>query len=285
MKVLLDLAVPAVTFFLLLAVGLDLAPADFARVRRQPRVLAAGLLGPLLVLPPLALLLVVLARPSSDLQAGLLLVAACPIGGISNTYSYLARASTALSVTLTVCSSLLAVLTIPALALAFTAALGHPVGFAAPIPLILAQLLLMLALPVALGMWVRFSCPAFAGRSQSYLKALGFVGVAALIVLIVASDPVVFLHGLRDSVPLAATFVAASFLAGWLVGAATGASPPDRFTLATEFATRNMAVAAAIALTLAGRVEFALFATTYFLTEIPLMLCAIVVYRRSRQTA
>ncbi len=285
MKAFLDLAVPAVTFLLLLAVGLDLAPADFARVRRQPRVLAAGLLGPLLVLPPLALLLVVLSRPSSDLQAGLLLVAACPIGGISNTYSYLARASTALSVTLTVCSSLLAVVTIPALALAFRAALGHPVGFAAPLPLILAQLLLMLALPVALGMWVRFSRPVFAERSQPYLRALGFGGVAALIVLIVASDPVVFLHGLRDSVPLAATFVAASFLAGWLVGAATGASPPDRFTLATEFATRNMAVATAIALTLAGRVEFALFATTYFLTEMPLMLGAIVVYRRSRQVA
>ncbi len=158
-------------------------------------------------------------------------------------------------------------------------------GFAAPLPLILAQLLLMLALPVALGMWVRFSRPAMAGRSQPYLRALGFAGTAALIVLIVASDPVVFLNGLRDTVPLAATFVAASFLAGWLIGAASGASPADRFTLATEFATRNMAVAAAIALTLAGRVEFALFATTYFLTEIPLMLGAIVVYRRSRQVA
>jgi BASS family bile acid:Na+ symporter len=65
-------------------------------------------------------------RPSPDLQAALLLVAACPIGGISNTYSYLAGASTALSVTLTACSSLLAVITIPALALVFGAALGHP---------------------------------------------------------------------------------------------------------------------------------------------------------------
>jgi len=46
-----------------------------------------------------------------------------------------------------------------------------------------------------------------------------------------------------------------------------------------------MAVAAAVAVTLSGRVEFALFATTYFLTEIPLMLGAIAVYRRSRQTA
>ncbi len=282
MNALLDLAIPVLTFLLLLAVGLDLTPAEFARVRRQYTVLAAGLVGPLLVLPPLALLLVVLVRPSSDLEAGLLLIAACPIGGISNTYSYLARASTALSVTLTACSSLLAVVTIPALAMVFGAALGRPVEFAVPLPLMFAQLLLMLALPVALGMFVRFRRPALASRSQPYVRAFSFGGISGLILLIVASDPAVFIHGLRDTVSLAAMFVVASFVAGWLIGAGIRASRPDRFTLATEFATRNIAVATAIALTLAGRVEFAFFGTAYFLTEIPLMLCAIVVYRRSR---
>ena len=44
-----------------------------------------------------------------------------------------------------------------------------------------------------------------------------------------------------------------------------------------------MAVATAIALTVAGRIEFASFAATYFLTEIPLRLCAIGVYRRRWQ--
>jgi ACR3 family arsenite efflux pump ArsB len=131
-------------------------------------------------------------------------------------------------------------------------------------------------------MWVWFVRPAVAARSQSSLKALGFGGIVALIVLIVANDPVVFVSGLGNTVPLA-TFVATSFLAGWSVGAATGASRPDQFTLAAEFATRNIAVAAAIAVTLAGRVEFAVFATTYFLTEAPLMLGAIIVFRRSQQ--
>ena len=106
-----------------------------------------------------------------------------------------------------------------------------------------------------------------------------------MILLIVASDPAVFVHDLRGTVPLAATFVVASFFAGWLSGIVSRASPSDVFTLATEFATRNMAVATAIALTLAGRIEFALFATTYFLTEIPLMLCAIVVYRRRQKVS
>ena len=99
-------------------------------------------------------------------------------------------------------------------------------------------------------MLVRFSRPVLASRSQPYFRAFGFGGVTALILLIVASDPAVFVRpaGHRAS---GATFVAASFLAGWLIGAASGASPSDRFTLATEFATRNMAVATAIALTLA----------------------------------
>jgi predicted Na+-dependent transporter len=139
----------------------------------------------------------------------------------------------------------------------------------------------MLALPVALGMWARFSRPALARRSQRSLRAVGFGGLLALIVLIVASDPLGFVNGLAGTVPLAATFVAASFLAGWLVGGVAGASRWDQFTLAAEFATRNVAVAAAIEVTLAGRVEFALFATTYFLTEAPLMLAAIIVFRSS----
>jgi len=242
-----------------------------------------GLFGPLLVLPPLALLLVALFHPPADVQAGLFLVAACPIGGISNTYSYLARASTALSLTLTAASSLLAIVTIPALAAVFDATVGHRMGVAVPFPLIFAQLLLMLALPVVLGMLMRFRRPVLASRSQPYLRAFGFVGVAMLILLIVASDPALFVHGLRRTVPLAATFVAASFVAGWVSGTVSGASPPDVFTLATEFATRNMAVATAIAVTLAGRIGFALFATTYFLTEIPLMLGAVLVYRRTRR--
>jgi len=77
----------------------------------------------------------------------------------SNLYTYLARASTALSVTLTACSSVLAVLTIPLLDVIFGAASGHRMGLTAPLPPIVGQLLLMLALPVALAMCVRFSQP------------------------------------------------------------------------------------------------------------------------------
>ena len=52
-----------------------------------------------------------------------------------------------------------------------------------------------------------------------------------------------------------------------------------QFALAAEFATRNMAVATAVAVSLVGRVEFATFATTYLLVETPILLAVVQFFR------
>ncbi|MCM3880551.1 MAG: hypothetical protein ND807_10630, partial [Vicinamibacterales bacterium] len=52
--------------------------------------------------------------------------------------------------------------------------------------------------------------------------------------------------------------------------------------VATEFATRNVGVATAIAVTILGRVEFARFGITYFMTEAPMMLLVAAAFRRRR---
>ena len=278
----IQIAVPTITFLLLAVVGSSLTTADFARLWRTRLTIFSGLVAPLILLPPLALTLIVLFRPPREIEAGLLLVAACPIGGISNTYSYLARASTALSVTLTAASCLLAVITIPALDRLFEIVLQRPFGFRAPFLLLLVQMLLMLALPVGLGMWARQRWPDWTLTRAAMAQRLSFVAMGVLLALFIASEAERFVAGLVRTVPLAAMFVGSSFLAGWLVGTTLAVSAADRFTLATEFATRNVAVATAIAATLLGRAEFALFATTYFLTELPLMLLGVAAFRNLR---
>ena len=282
MEDLLDFGVPLVNFVILLTVGLDLTLDDFRRVRHQTRVVSIGLVGPALLLPPLACGLILLLGPPPAIQTGLLLIAACPIGGISNFYSHLARASPALSVVLTGASGLLAVVTIPLLDRAFDVLLGQSLGLVAPIPLLVGQLFVMLALPIGVGMWIRRRWPDAAATSQGALRRVSLVGLSMLIALTVADDPRALARDLPSTVPLAAAFVVGSFFIGWVVTAALGATRADRFTVATEFATRNVAVAMVIAVTLAGQVEFAFFAATYFLTEVPLMLGAIWWFRRSR---
>jgi bile acid:Na+ symporter, BASS family len=281
-QTLIDVTVPPLTMILLAAVGLDLTSEDFARVRRQPLVVLAGIAGPPLLLPPVAIAVMWLFRPAPEVASGLLLVAACPIGGISNTYSYLARASPALSVTLTGLSCLLASVTIPLVGRGLEIALGRQLDLAPPVVALAVQLMLMLALPVGLGMWVRRQWPDLALRHRPAVQRLAFIGVGIVLCLIILDDPRTFVSELPSTVPLAAVFVACSAAVGWLIGAVVTGDPRDRFTLAVEFGTRNLGVAMAVAVTLLGRVEFARFAYTYFITEMPLMLAAIALFRRTR---
>jgi BASS family bile acid:Na+ symporter len=280
-KALIDVAVPAITFVLLAAVGLDLTAADFARVRRQFAVLFAGLVAPLLLLPPLAVFLVSTFRPDASTTAGLLLVAACPIGGISNTYSYLARASTALSITLTALSCLFAGLTIPLAGAGLDWMMGKHVDIVPPSAGLVVRLLLMLSLPVGIGMWIRSKAPGFAVRYRPQLQRGALAAIAVILALVILESPRAFAGELRTTVPLAAVFIVCSMVAGWVTSLIVTADRRDRFTLAAEFGTRNFAAATAIAVTMLGRIEFARFATTYFLIELPIMMVAIWLFLRS----
>jgi BASS family bile acid:Na+ symporter len=282
---LVSIAAPATAFILLAAVGLDLTPNDFARVRRQPAVVLTGLVAPLVLLPPLAVALTWLFGSGPEITASVLLIAACPIGGISTTWSYLARASTALSVTLTGLSCMAGFLTIPLVGAGIALALARPFPLSAPVPVLIAQVVLLLGLPVALGMWMRRRVPGSAERYGPALRRASFIGIGIVFLLVIAADPGLFAAGLTTTVPLAAAFVLASMAAGWLTAVPLTPDRRDRFTLAAEFGTRNIGVAIAIAVTLLGRVEFARFATTYALTEIPLMLGAVALFRRQESPA
>lgn len=285
MKAVLDVAIPAVTFLVMTIVGLDLTRGDFERVRARPGVLSAGLLGPLVLLPPIALAVLALVPMPEENRAGLLLLAVCPVGGISNTYNYLARAATALSVTLTAASCLLAVVTMPLLSRLFEAALGRPFGFRAPASPLAAQILGMIVLPVAAGMALRSRAPEFAARHETAFRRAAFGGVALLLGFVVWTERSRFVANLATSALASALFVVFAMGAGFLVARLAGADARERFTLSVEFATRNTPVAAAVAITLLGDTRFAVFAATYFATEAVPILAAVAAFRSRRGAA
>ena len=278
-KTLIEVAVPLSTFLLLVAVGLDLTADDFVRLRRQRALMWAGLLAPVVLLPPIAVALARLFHASPEVAAGVFLVAACPIGSISTTYSYLARASTALSVTLAGLSCLLAGITIPLIGKGFELALSSPFPLQAPLPQLLTQLLLVLVLPVAVGMLGRWRAPALAARVGARLQTLVVISVLFVLGLVIANDWTAFARELSTTVPLAAVFVMVTAAAGWLTAVPLTASQGDRFVIAAGFGARNVGIATTIAVTLLGRVDFARFAATYALTEIPVMLVAVALFR------
>jgi len=282
LKTVLDVGAPALVFLSLITVGLDLTPADFRRLREVPGVVAVGVFAPLVALPAIAVALVWWFEPDPFVGAGLLLVAASPIGGISNAYSYLARASTALSVALTGVSCVVAVGAIPVLTQGFAWALREPIRVDAPVPVLLMQLFVIVALPIGAGMAMRRRWPEWAAARRAWFQRMTFVLLGLLLVIVVVAERERIAAVLSQVVVVAAAFVVLSFGAGWAAGSVVRASESDRFTLAAEFATRNIAIATTIAVTMLGRTEFAVFASVYFLTELPLMLAAVAVWRRAR---
>ena len=285
MRQVIEIAVPAITFVLMTVVGLALTPGDFGSVRRRPGIVVAGLVGPVLLLPPIALILIEVFAPPPQIRAGLLLIAACPIGGLSNTFSYLARASTALSVTLTMLSCVAAFAAIPILSHVYQLVLDRPFGFAVPLPALVTQLLLVLAAPVALGMAVSHVAPSFARRHENHLRAVGFGALGLLIALVIADQRDWFLLHFSGVVFVAAAMTTAALAAGLLVGWLCRADRRDRFTLGAVMATRNVAIAIAIAVTVLGQIQFAVFASIYFLVEVPIMLVAIGIFRWTTLTS
>jgi len=280
---LVDVATPAIVFFLMVAVGLDLSPADFRGLRRRPRVFVAGLLAPPLLLPPLALALVALFSPPPEIAAGLYLVAIAPIGGITTIYSYLANAAVALSISLTALSCLLAPITLPLSAAFVERATGRALGFDLPVGVLAAQVLGLLALPVGAGMVIRRLRPRRAVALRPRLQRIGFTALALLVGMVLASESGRLGGMLTAMIPLALGFVAGSFAVGAAIGRLVTPDPGERFTLAAEFATRNLGVAVAVAVTLLGRSEFALFAAAYFLVELALLLAAVAWRARGRR--
>ena len=99
--------------FIMFGVALSIRIDEFKNVLYKPKSAIVGYVSQFFVLPALTFLLVLIIRPTPSVALGMILVAACPGGNISNFLSSLAKANTALSVTLTALATLSAIFMTP----------------------------------------------------------------------------------------------------------------------------------------------------------------------------
>ena len=92
--------------FVLFGVALDMKFEDFKGIKTAPLATLIGLLGQFVLLPAVAYLLVLWLEPAPSIALGMMLVAACPGGNISNFLTHFARGNTALSITISAFSTI-----------------------------------------------------------------------------------------------------------------------------------------------------------------------------------
>ncbi len=282
LKTVVDAGVPVLVFSAMVVVGMDLKTDDFRRIARQPGIVVAATLGQVVLLPLIGWLLVHSLHLQPTIAQGVLLVAACPSGAMANVYTYLARGNVALSVTLTAVSCLAATLTMPLILAVLEAQYGELAGFQAPFGILAGQLVLLLELPVLTGMGIGRRWP---GVTERHARALLGFSVATLTVLlgfIIVQEAEQFAGAFTGLAATASLLTVLAFGTGWTTGWATGAAAADRFTVGMVFVVRNVGIATAVAVTALGRVEFAVFATAYFLAQVPILFGTALVFRRMR---
>jgi BASS family bile acid:Na+ symporter len=99
----------------MLGMGLTLSVDDCKRVLKMPRAVAIGFAAQYLIMPFLGWSIAHLLKLETPFAVGLILVACCPGGTASNVVNFLARANVALSVLMTACSTIGAIVMTPLL--------------------------------------------------------------------------------------------------------------------------------------------------------------------------
>ena len=277
----IDVLLPAALAFIMFSVGLALRADDFHQVFQAPRALVIGLCGQLVVVPLAALAVVFLFELPPALGMGLMILAACPGGASSGFLTHVARGNAALSLTLTVISSLAALATFPLLVKLVLAWLGEGVfgaggsaeGGGGVIPLtelpvgrLIGSVLVVTTLPILAGMALRHKAPGLTARAEPMIGRVATLFFAAIVVATFVSHQHTILANLLSIGP--ATMVLNFAVLGTAYGLVmlAGASGRDAVAVAMECGLQNAGLAIFVAIVLLGQTELAVAAVVYALT-------------------
>ncbi|MBI4990400.1 MAG: bile acid:sodium symporter family protein [Rhodocyclales bacterium] len=227
-------------------VALDLKVEDFKAVLTSPKPVLIGMLGQFVLLPAFSFLLVLAIRPTPSIALGMMLVAACPGGNISNFLTHYAKGNTALSITMTALSTAVAIFMTP-LNLSLWGGL-HPQASGIlkevaldPLEMLLAVFLL-LGLPMAVGMWTGYRFPNFVARAHKPVKIFS-LGVFGLFVIgALAANWRYFLDYVGFVVFAVFLHNGLALLTGYFAAKAAGLPERDRRAVSIEVGIQNSAL-------------------------------------------
>jgi BASS family bile acid:Na+ symporter len=211
-------AIALILVGMMFTVALSLRLEDFHAVRRQPVRILGGVVAQIIGLPLVTMGLIAIISPPASVALGMIIVASCPGGNVSNILTHFARGNTAYSVSLTAISSVTSAIATPVSILFWsslyppTAALVHTLEVD-PLPF-LTQTLSLLALPLAVGMLVAAKFPKAAAAMRKVLSPLSLVSLALLVAVGVQQNWNVILVAGMVVIPIAIIHNASAFVLG-----------------------------------------------------------------------
>ncbi len=170
---------------IMLGMGASLTFKDFRIAFRKPQGILVGFVCQYGIMPFLGFLLAVALGLPPALAIGLILMGCMPGGTTSNIFTYFSKGVLALSIMMTICSTLVAVLMVPLLLEFYSQLKGLPTEYKVPAGNV-AQVLVVLIVPTIIGIALRKRNPNV-GATLELIG--GFLGIFVILFLIVTWVP------------------------------------------------------------------------------------------------
>ena len=243
--------------FVMYGVALGIKPGIFVEVFKKPKSVLLGMLCQLILLPAFTCGLAILMTGwiSPMMAMGMILVAACPGGNISNFMSSLAKANIELSVSLTAISTALAVFMTPFNFWCWGSVYLHFAGINSEIPTLVIPLwdvfktiFILLGIPLVLGILTSHFLPKVAEALKKPLQWLSIVIFIAMVVLSFSSNIDAFLLSVKYIFLVVLIHNLLALAIGFTVGTIGKVPFRDRRTLTIETGIQNSGLGLALML-------------------------------------
>jgi len=251
-----EIALALILALMMFAVALGLRAEHFKYLKDNPKVYFSGVLAQIIGLPALTVLICFIVGPPASVALGMILIACCPGGNVSNLLALFGRANTALSVSLTATSSLAAAFITPISILLWSGLYPPTRDLFTEINLdtvsFLRNSLVILALPLLLGMMIAHFAPKLSERLQKPLSVIAGLGLLVIIIgacvqylpVIPKLGPAIFILVIAHN--------GLAFLIGAIAGVLSGADKRARRALTFEVGIQNSGLGIVILLTQLG---------------------------------
>jgi len=241
--------------FVMFGVALEIKIDHFKKLILNPKSAILGIFSQFLMLPFLTFLLTIIFHDylTPTMALGMILVAACPGGNISNFISSLAKGNLALSVSLTAIATIGAVFFTP-LNFAFWGKLtinfyqaADPEMLVRPLEIDMYQIfqtvMLILGIPLMLGIFINNRFPVFTEKVVKPIKTISIIIFSAIVILALVKNFEYFKIAIGYIFIIVLLHNALAFGSGYLLGFIGRISKQDRRTIAIETGIQNSGLA------------------------------------------
>jgi BASS family bile acid:Na+ symporter len=242
--------IPYFLGLIMLSMGLTLSLEDFSRVLKMPKSILLGVGLQYTIMPGLGYALALGFNLPIDFVIGLVLVACCPGGTASNVVCFIARTHVALSVSLTTCSTLLAVLLTPFLTTWWVESISlEQTGLKVDVDTLglLLKTLKVVILPVLLGIFLNHFFHRGVKKVEAYTPFVAVLSIVFIVDFILADKKSAILEIGASLIAAVLLLHLLGFILGYVLSRLLKFTERDAQTVSIEVGMQNSGLATELA--------------------------------------